>query len=209
MLKHLFGFSSRSNRAEFLFWLVMLVIICLPVSSLLQSAGQGNMLALLAQQILSIIICWFDCALIARRLHDFDWSGWWALLVVLGLPFLIIIGIFVVLFTRTISFSFVMGVFVVIYAILNLVLMIIPGTPGENRFGTCDKHYYPAFMDKRAVFNGMLVLWVLFSIFGVYNGSRRVQEMDTIMMQLQTEQQQYMNQIRQQRMQAQPAAPLQ
>jgi uncharacterized membrane protein YhaH (DUF805 family) len=53
------------------------------------------------------IMAWISAAVSARRWHDFDKSGWWALL----------------------TFVPVVGTIVII------VLGCIPGSPGDNRFG--------------------------------------------------------------------------
>lgn len=68
-------------------------------------AGALVLVALLFGGVLAAVV-WF-IGLIVRRLHDADHSGWWALLA----------------FVPVVNF------------LLMLYLLVVPGTPGANRFG--------------------------------------------------------------------------
>lgn len=120
--KRMFSFKGRANRAEFWVYtaclaggsiaavfLVMFVtmILCAALCDAQAAQGCGWIGVGIA-----ILLVWIGVPVLllgygARRLHDSNKSGWWQLLYLL--PYL--------------------GVFIL------LILMLLPGTEGENRFG--------------------------------------------------------------------------
>lgn len=103
--------TGRSSRSEY-WWSYLAFILAYIVLSILTgvfaaiSTTLGNLFALVA----GIVVFVLSIAMLLqgiRRLHDRDMSGWWMLLILVP-----IIGGLVV-----------------------LVLTILPGTPGTNRFG--------------------------------------------------------------------------
>ena len=135
-------FSGRSRRKEFwafalLQFIVYSVLIVLAFSTSVSMAdiaaadadgpfafygvmfsGTGWLLA-----IWGLIVFFPSTSVSVRRLHDRDLSGWWYLGVLVG-SFIPFIGVVV-------SIGF-------------LVLMCLPGTPGDNRFGPDPKLDGPA-----------------------------------------------------------------
>lgn len=130
-LKRYAEFSGRSRRMEYWMFALLNVIIAFAVLALIMTGGfsmaqfgAGGMepaafgpivwlgFALLGLWWLAIIIP--SIAVTVRRLHDRDMSGWWYL------------GFFIAGFIPFINF---------ISGIAFLVLMLLPGTPGPNRFG--------------------------------------------------------------------------
>jgi len=98
MFKHLFWFSKRANRAEFVFlntlfntfllacmflyvysfnWLNIVTI--LPCNELI-SHGIISLIFLVVIHIL----CWLSVVLILRRFYDLGWSRWWAVFLVIA-----------------------------------------------------------------------------------------------------------------------------
>lgn len=130
-LKRYFDFSGRSRRKEY--WsFMLLVVIVIAVLLAVMFAGGYPMMAmgdpvamptapsplfwvgagLLTLLWLAIIIP--SIAVVVRRLHDRDLSGWWYLGAIVAslIPFVGILA-----------------------SLALLVLMLLPGTPGPNRFG--------------------------------------------------------------------------
>jgi uncharacterized membrane protein YhaH (DUF805 family) len=126
-------FSGRSRRMEYWMFALLNVIVITALmfavlgtggaAALVEEQASGNPLAglgvllggaglLILAYTLAILIP--SIAVTVRRLHDRDMSGWWYLGAVIGgmIPY---IG-----FVVSIAF---------------LVLMLLPGTPGPNRFG--------------------------------------------------------------------------
>lgn len=124
-------FSGRSRRMEYWSFMLLNVIVYIvlggimiaggfPLASLsnpmVQPEASGAIFyvgaGLLGIYMLAILIP--SIAVVVRRLHDRDMSGWWYLGVIVAsmIPFI----------------GFVAG-------IAFLVLMLLPGTPGPNRFG--------------------------------------------------------------------------
>ena len=187
MLKHLFGFSSRSNRTEFLFWLFIFGIISFII-------GQGMNLSSAPMQLLwrnisllfSILIGWLVLTLLIRRLHDCNYSAWWIVGWWLATS-IIALAVSVVAIMGLISFvSFAYGFFA-LNLIVTLILLMLPGTKGENRFGTGDKHYYPGFMNSRA---GVVAVFILFFSLQVINcmvSVVKLKQLDTQLSELRTQ----------------------
>ena len=125
-------FSGRSRRMEYWSFILLNVIVYIVLGGLMV-AGGFNLAAmsdpnamsaaapgtvfyigagLLGLYALAILVP--SIAVVVRRLHDRDMSGWWYLGVIVAsmIPFV----------------GFIAG-------IAFLVLMLLPGTPGPNRFG--------------------------------------------------------------------------
>lgn len=81
-----------------------------------------------------------------RRLHDFNFSGWWLLVFFIGLP--LIFGILTLLFYNIEWWS----VYQIVSIILSLLICLIPGSKGKNRFGAAT----PSPSRVRSVFAGIL-----------------------------------------------------
>lgn len=134
-LKRYADFKGRSRRKEFwsFFLLNMIVIIVIYAlivatgggAAMMQSAmdNPGNPMAVygsLFGGIGLLLVLWGlativpNIAVAVRRLHDRDMSGWWYL------------GIFIGNFIPIVN---------IVAGIAFLVLMLLPGTPGPNRFG--------------------------------------------------------------------------
>jgi len=125
-------FSGRSRRMEYWSFILLNVIVYIVLGGIMV-AGGFNLAAmsdpaamsaaapgtvfyigagLLGLYALAILVP--SIAVVVRRLHDRDMSGWWYLGVIVAsmIPFV----------------GFIAG-------IAFLVLMLLPGTPGPNRFG--------------------------------------------------------------------------
>ncbi|AKM07845.1 DUF805 domain-containing protein [Pelagerythrobacter marensis] len=131
-LKRYFDFSGRSRRMEFWMFTLLNVIVVAAIMALVfgfgsperssfdSPAGSTVVYSGLLSGIGLLLPLWWlatvipNVAVNVRRLHDRDMSGWWFLgLVVVGIiPFIGLIA-----------------------SIAYLVLMLLPGTPGPNRFG--------------------------------------------------------------------------
>lgn len=125
-------FSGRSRRKEYWMFALFLIIVMSVLGGLMAAGGLPAMLeaqrtgatatppgpifwlggALLALFALAIIVP--GIAVVVRRFHDRDMSGWWYL------------GFIVLSMIPVIGF---------LASIANLVIMCLPGTPGPNRFG--------------------------------------------------------------------------
>ena len=98
------NFQGRASRKQYwMFYLfyVIFYIICAVFDDLLQTGG-------LLMALFALVSILPSIAIVTRRLHDIDKSGWWQLLV-----FIPVIG-----------------------AIVLLVFLVMKGTETENRFGS-------------------------------------------------------------------------
>lgn len=200
MLKHLFWVSSRANRTEFLFWGIVfqgffwILALLVPQPTFPPTAGQllGSILLIL----LSIPGFWLGMALAVRRLHDMNLSGLW----LFGLIFLSILINLIVTFLFPVGLGYPSGVLGII---LPIIFLSIPGTPGENRFGTYDKHYYPAFMDRRGVWIFCVILVAVSQVTATVRLVKQERASQKRMAQFQKQMLQMQEQYRQQLMQVQ------
>lgn len=138
-LKRYADFKGRSRRMEFWMYSLLNVLVWLVLGGInlasgdkmaqLASAGDSNPLAVYGVMFsgaLGIILALWalanlipSIAVTVRRLHDRDMSGWWYLGV--------IVGSLIPLVNLLVSIGF-------------LVLMLLPGTAGPNRFGPDPKN---------------------------------------------------------------------
>lgn len=134
--KRYFDFSGRSRRMEYwMFTLLNIIVVMVLVfivlgtggfaSGLDPAAGDAAVLASMFSGVGILIGLWVLAVLIpsiavtVRRLHDRDMSGWWYLAFIVGgmIPYIGFVA-----------------------SIALLVLMVLPGTPGPNRFGEDPKN---------------------------------------------------------------------
>jgi uncharacterized membrane protein YhaH (DUF805 family) len=77
-------------------------------------------------------------AVSARRLHDTNRSGWWLLIAAVPYGLVAVAGILALSGGGVLAFAAMLqmiGIVAVIGAVVLLVFMVLPGTPGDNRYG--------------------------------------------------------------------------
>lgn len=109
-------FTGRASRSEFWWFQLFIMIVSIPLYLLSFYAGYSGSRGLAMVSTGLSVVMWLVFALpciaaTIRRLHDTDRSGWWLLL----------------------------G-FVPFASLVLLVFLLLPGTPGGNRFGTPVPH---------------------------------------------------------------------
>ena len=136
----LFGFKGRMNRAPYLANQLALLAVWLVFQlQLLHMPSQWDGL----DWLLAIVLTWINVSTTAKRLHDRNRSGWWAIAVfaINRISFLYY-GLFLELcFGGAISVSKELVLFlmaVVLWALqvwIAIELFFLAGTEGPNRFG--------------------------------------------------------------------------
>ena len=133
-------FSGRAPRAEY-WWYVLAIIIAYIVVGIVEGIlGINTMIAGMYGPLSALL--WLgtlvpSLAVGARRLHDTDRSGWWLLLPIV--PYCIAFALGgAALASGSMAEMGTAGIFLMIGligAIVLLVFMVLPGTPGDNRYG--------------------------------------------------------------------------
>lgn len=128
--------SGRASRAEYWWWFAFLFLTTIVLVFI-----EGDLLGwepLLGPTLVFIIATILPTgAVTARRLHDTNWSGWWAVPSAVTMPG----SLFAVAFGEEALFSF-LGPATIPYALAGLVHLAIlvrmcfRSTPGTNRFGS-------------------------------------------------------------------------
>ncbi|WP_428992508.1 DUF805 domain-containing protein [Stenotrophomonas maltophilia] len=109
-------FSGRASRSEFWWFQLFILIVFMPLHVLSFIAGYTGSEALAWVSTGLGVVVWLALlvplvSVTVRRLHDTDRSGWWYLLLLVPFANLAV-----------------------------LVFMLLPGTPGGNRFGAPVPH---------------------------------------------------------------------
>jgi len=109
-------FSGRASRSEFWWFQLFNLIVFMPLYVLSFIAGYTGSEALAWVSIGLGVVVWLALlvplvSVTIRRLHDTDLSGWWYLLMLVPFANMVV-----------------------------LVFMLLPGTPGGNRFGAPVPH---------------------------------------------------------------------
>ena len=131
-------FSGRAPRPEY-WWYVLGLIIAGIVLSMIESIlglrgmiigiyGPLSCLLLLGTIVPSLAVG-------ARRLHDSNRSGWWQLLAWGPYVLLLLIRPATGGGFGTLALAGMLSIIALICAIVVIVFMVLPGTPGDNRFG--------------------------------------------------------------------------
>lgn len=106
LVKHYADFSGRANRKQFWLYALWLIVVYMVIGVVAAVLGEKAGNAIIVLVWLALIVP--NLAMIVRRLHDTDRSGWWVLISLLPL----------------------------IGGLILFVFELLPGTPGENRFGS-------------------------------------------------------------------------
>lgn len=103
-----FGVTGRIGRMRYIAWTMVLILVAIPVIFLSSLVFEYSPLVggiLIAAEFIALIVV--SVQISVQRLHDIDWSGWMYLL----------------------NFVPVLGSF------FPLLMMVVPGTQGPNRYG--------------------------------------------------------------------------
>lgn len=124
------SFEGRASRSEFWWFALFMLLINVAVnlvSGFLPSAAGNGLSALV-----SLVFLLPNIGVTARRLHDRNLSGWWQLA-----PIVPAIPLLAMLFTMSVAEAALVLVCLLAAAagIWLFVMLILPGTPGPNRFG--------------------------------------------------------------------------
>jgi uncharacterized membrane protein YhaH (DUF805 family) len=140
-------FNGRAPRAEY-WWFFLAVVIAMIVVGIIESilGLKGMVLGLYGPLTLLLWLAVIvpNIAVGVRRLHDTNRSGWWILLPLIPYALGMVLGGAAVMSAAAGSSAGMMagagiaGIFFLIgavCAIVLLVFMVLPGTPGDNRYG--------------------------------------------------------------------------
>lgn len=132
-------FSGRAPRAEYWWYTLMVVVGAIVISIVESILGLGETVGPYGVLSILFLLGLFvpGLAVTVRRLHDSNRSGWWVLIAVV--PYAIV-GFLMGMAAASGSYAAMgaaglFGLVAVAGAIALLVFMVLPGTPGANRYG--------------------------------------------------------------------------
>ena len=133
-------FAGRAPRAEY-WWFVLAMLVAYIVVSIVDDIiGTGEMILGVYGPL--TVLLWLatlvpSIAVGVRRLHDTNRSGWWILLPIVPYCLALFLG-GAAIAGGSMAGAGIAGIFLMIgvaCAIALLVFMVLPGTPGDNRYG--------------------------------------------------------------------------
>ncbi len=135
-------FTGRAPRSEY-WWFVLALVVSYIVLGIIESIVGINHLVMGFYGPLRALL-WLativpSIAVGVRRLHDTDRTGWWVLLPIVPYVLAMILGGPAMLgggLAAGLGIAALFGFVGFICAIVLLVFMVLPGTPGDNRYGS-------------------------------------------------------------------------
>ncbi len=153
---HLFKFSGRAGREEF-----AAVSLLMQAVSLLATLGglwvafgaaERNWLMMILVVVAGLVsipislgLWWMSAAVFFRRLHDFNWSGWWY------------IGYLIVITAGNFMLPKMRWVFTVLGLGIIVFFSVKRASAAPNRFAPQAEPFFPAFFSARRWGLGLLV----------------------------------------------------
>lgn len=128
-IQRYFNFSDRASRREYISLMILIYVLSYLLFSLLERLISDPINLIIATLVLAFLVFIPDISLTVRRLHDFNASGWWYLvLATLGFLWFFLLGtkIFLDNIELISNLSLV---------IINAPFALIKGSTGPNRFG--------------------------------------------------------------------------
>lgn len=141
-------FSGRASRPE-LWWYVLALVIAFVVLGIVESILGIHRMILGMYGPLTLLL-WLativpSLAVGVRRLHDTNRTGWWILLPVIPEALMIVMAIAtggaiaagggMAAAAGGLAITGLLGLITFIGAIVVLIFYVMPGTPGDNRYG--------------------------------------------------------------------------
>lgn len=130
-IRNTFRFSGRSQRTEMIVYFLFSILLN-GVTAILLFPSISRRTALLAIGLLGIAYYVPMIALYVRRLHDFNFSGWWLVVLLAASVSSVLIG------AGLFGLNLPDQIATVLRVVAGLgwwAAFLIPGTKGENRFG--------------------------------------------------------------------------
>ena len=133
-------FTGRASRPEYWWYTLALIVAYIVVTiveslvGLSQTVGPYGILSL----VLMLATFVPSLAVSVRRLHDTNRSGWWLLIALIPYGLMAVAGVLALSGGGVLAFAAMLGlisIVALIGAVVLLVFMVLPGTPGDNRFG--------------------------------------------------------------------------
>ncbi|PWC09690.1 hypothetical protein B4923_19025 [Brenneria roseae subsp. americana] len=123
-----FSFKGRIGRRDFWVWIVLWLVL---MALLFTLSGQ-NWLDVQSTAFILVALLWPTAAIVVKRLHDRNKSGWWALLIIVA--WVLAAGHW---FMLPAIWQWGIGRFIptLISVMVILDCGVFSGTKGENRFG--------------------------------------------------------------------------
>lgn len=134
------AFTGRASRAEYWWYGLAIIIVAIVLSVIENILGLSHMIGMYGPLSLLLMVGTFVPSLAAgmRRLHDTGRSSWWILLPIV--PYALALGLggqamVAGQMSAGAGIAMIMLLLGLVAAIVLLVFLVLPSTPGENRYG--------------------------------------------------------------------------
>lgn len=163
----IFSLQGRIGRMRYfvytMVFTIILQLVSIPVVLIFMGTGGVTTLAVFTV-IIAVIATVVSAFFVVQRLHDFNVSGWWYLMVIAPSLFLAIGPAF----DPTIYLTYlpvIIGLWLAV-VVFYLVLLFMPGNKASNRFGLEPPPNSTAIKVTVWVFVGLMVLFIVLGIVG-------------------------------------------
>ena len=132
-IKRYAEFSGRSRRKEYWMFVLLMVVLGFVAGVIEGALGLTGMVGGLygpLSLLIGLVLLVPGIAVGVRRLHDTNRSGWW--LLIPGIPYLLTAVLFA---SGNLVLAGILSIVALIGAIILLVLFVLEGTKGPNKYG--------------------------------------------------------------------------
>lgn len=132
-------FSGRAPRSEYWWYTLAMVVVAIVISIVESIVGLDSVFATYGPLSLLFMIALIlpGLGVTVRRLHDTSRSGWWILIAMVPYAIVIVMAGMAAASGSMggLAVAGMLGIVALIGAVVLLVFMVLPSTPGDNRYG--------------------------------------------------------------------------
>lgn len=130
--EYLFVFRGRASRSEYWWFMLFIFLVNFVIGGIAQLYSSNIIVNV--SLIVSFLLFPPNLGVTIRRLHDRNLRGWWLLAPIVPLVFWVLNG------TYSAPQNMLLSLLSLGISLCYLIILCMPGTPGDNRFGPPPAH---------------------------------------------------------------------